>query len=255
MSYQYDSEFFDFVNASAGKSARRFIEALVQGVFAAHGITSAIDVGCGRGVWIAEWRRRGVQRVLGVDGDYVPRDTLVIPHECFIATDISKPFNAGARFDLVQCLEVAEHVAPAAADTLLDSLAGHGDVIVFSAAVPGQGGEHHVNERNYGYWRRMFAARGYLMYDAIRPLLRNEVDVEPWYRYNAFVYANEIGTERLSAEAKKRLLRVPQRIPNFAPLNWRLRCRAVSLLPSGAVNLAARLKHRLANRFVSTARR
>jgi SAM-dependent methyltransferase len=248
MSYEYDGEFFNFVNASAGKSARRFIEVVEQNVFAGRCVASVIDVGCGRGVWAAEWRRRGVLHVLGIDGDYVSRDTLLIPRDSFLAADLSKPFDVNTRFELVQCLEVAEHIAPAAADTLIDSLTRHGDVIIFSAAVPGQGGEHHVNEREYAYWRSMFGARGYQMYDAIRPLLGSEVEVEPWYRYNTFVYANATGAERLSAQAQTRLLTPTQPVPNIAPLAWRFRCYLISLLPSGITNVAARMKHRLANR-------
>jgi hypothetical protein len=94
--------------------------------------------------------------VLGVDGDYVSRDTLLFPPECFLAAALSKPFDAGARFELVQCLEVAERIAPDAAHILIDGLVQHGDLIVFSAAVPGQGGEHHINERAHAYWRDMF---------------------------------------------------------------------------------------------------
>ena len=251
MSYEYDGEFLDFVDASAGRSARRVIELVAAKVFAAGGVASVIDVGCGRGVWAAEWLRRGATRVLGVDGDYVPRDTLLIPRECFLAADLSKPFDAGARFELVQCLEVAEHIAPDAAEILIDALVRHGDLIVFSAAVPGQGGEHHVNERAYAYWRDLFVAREYQLYDAIRPLLRKELDVEPWYRYNTFVYANRTGAERLAAQARTCLLTATRAVPNIAPLAWRLRCRAISVLPPEVANLGARLKHRLVNRIRS----
>jgi len=251
MSYEYDSEFLDFVDASAGRSARRFIGLVEAKVFAAPGVASVIDVGCGRGVWAAEWLRHGATRVLGVDGDYVSRDTLLIPRECFLAADLSKPFDAGARFELVQCLEVAEHIAPEAADILIDGLVRHGDLIVFSAAVPGQGGEHHVNERGYAYWRDMFLSRGYQLYDAIRPLLMNESDVEPWYRYNTFVYANRTGAQRLAAQARTSLLTATQSVPDIAPLAWRLRCRAISMLPPRIGNFGARIKHRLVNRMHS----
>src|SRR5579863_7895618 len=247
MPYEYHRVFFDFVDASAGKSAQQFIELLAERVLSERPVGAVIDIGCGRGVWAAEWRRRGVQRVLGVDGDYVSRESLLIPRDSFLATDLSRPFDVGERFDLVQCLEVAEHVAPQAADTLIDGLVRHGDLIVFSAAVPGQGGEHHVNERHYAYWRDMFVARGYQMYDAVRPLLRNELDVEPWYRYNAFIYANPTGAERLSAEARTHRVAATAPVPDVAPLSWRLRCRAISSLPPGFATLAARMKHRLAN--------
>jgi hypothetical protein len=249
MSYKYDSEFFDFVNTSAGKSASKFIDLVQSVVFGGSQINSVIDVGCGRGVWAAEWRRRGAARVVGVDGDYVPPGTLLIPRECFIASDLSKPLDVGDRFELVQCLEVAEHLPPDSSETLIDGLVRHGDVVLFSAAVPGQGGEHHVNERSHGFWRARFASRGFQMYDAVRPLLQRETDVEPWYRYNSFIYASPSGAARISARARATLLPSPQPIPSFAPLSWRARCLALSLLPSGITNLAARAKHRLANRF------
>ena len=249
MPYTYDSEFFDFVDASADKSARCFIELVQEKVFAARHVTSVIDVGCGRGLWAAEWRRRGATRVVGVDGDYVARNALLIPQERFLAADLSKPFDAGAHFELVQCLEVAEHIAPEAADRLIDGLVRHGDLIVFSAAVPGQGGEHHVNERAYAYWRDMFVARGPRLYDAIRPLLSKELAVEPWDRYNSFIYANRTGAERLTAQARAALLEPAQAIPNIAPLAWRLRCRLISALPRAIANRAARVKHRFINRL------
>src|SRR5215469_3474240 len=110
MSYKYDDEFFDFVEASAGKSAAAFIEVVVKDLLSGLLPQSVIDVGCGRGVWGAEWRRRGVTRCLGVDGEYVPRSSLLIPEADCLPRDLAKPFDLGRRFDLVQCLEVAEHV-------------------------------------------------------------------------------------------------------------------------------------------------
>jgi hypothetical protein len=74
---------------------------------------------------------------------------LAMPAKHFAAFDLSRPFRLGRRFDLVQSLEVAEHIPPAQTEIFVDNLAAHGDVILFSAAVPGQGGEFHVNEQPY----------------------------------------------------------------------------------------------------------
>jgi SAM-dependent methyltransferase len=247
MSYQYDSEFFDFVNASAGKSANLFIEALSKGVFSQN-VSSVIDIGCGRGVWSAEWRKRGLQDVCGVDGDYVQKSSLLIPPENFLARDISKSFDVARRFDLVQCLEVAEHVPAEHAETLVSNIVRHGDVVLFSAAIPGQGGEFHVNERPYDYWRKQFAAKGYDMYDAVRAAVVSNSEIEPWYRYNAFIFANEAGAKRLSAAASAAKLGANQAIPDVSPMLWRMRCFTLSLFPASVTNAAARLKHRVANR-------
>jgi SAM-dependent methyltransferase len=246
MSYQYDSQFFDFVNASAGKSASLFIGQLLERSLAGTP-ASVLDVGCGRGVWLAEWRNRGLSRISGVDGDYVSRKTLLIPAERFRAVDISRSFDLGERFDLVECLEVAEHIPESSAETLIDNLCRHGDLILFSAAIPGQGGEHHVNERPYGYWRSKFEARGYRTFDAIREHVRDLRDIEPWYRYNTFVFARAGGEARLSATARQKLVAQDRPVRDVAPLMWRARCLAVAMLPKNVASHLARLKHRVAN--------
>src|SRR5580704_15541831 len=71
---------------------------------------SVIDVGCGVGTWTSKFLESGVPSVLGIDGDYVNRDLLRIPPECFAAFDLAKPIQIDKRFDLAICLEVAEHL-------------------------------------------------------------------------------------------------------------------------------------------------
>jgi hypothetical protein len=115
----------------------------------------------------------------------------------------------------------------------------HGDVVLFSAAVPHQGGEHHVNEQVPEYWRRKFARRGYAAYDCLRPQLRQRSEIAPWYRFNTVLYANEAGAERLSAEA--RAARVPddRELPIGGDLRWALRRGVVGVMPRGMVDWIA----------------
>jgi SAM-dependent methyltransferase len=254
MSYQYDNAFFDFVNASSGKSARLFLQEFVAAVLLDGQPAGVLDVGCGRGIWLAEWGRRGNIRLLGVDGNYVDPSGLLIDQSCFVTRDISQRFDLGERFELVQCLEVAEHIPARSADTFVDNLVRHGDLVLFSAATPGQGGEFHVNEQPYDYWRKKFADRGYLMYDAIRGYLRELGDIEPWYRYNAFVFANEHGAARISAGARRCLVSEHRPVANVAPLSWRARCLAISILPIAAASSLARMKHRFHNLIASRGR-
>jgi SAM-dependent methyltransferase len=247
MSYQYDDAFFDFVNASSGRSASGFIGRFVHEVLGGRNPESVLDVGCGRGVWLAEWRRLGIPTLQGLDGDYVDQQSLLVPMGTFRPIDISKPFDLGRRYDLVECLEVAEHIPESSADTLVDNLTRHGDLVLFSAAIPGQGGEFHVNERPYSYWREKFAVRDYAVYDAIRPHVAGIGEIEPWYRYNAFVFANEAGATRLSDAATSRLVPLNEPLANLAPISWRLRCAVIAALPDRATSMLARLKHRAAN--------
>lgn len=102
-----------------------------------------------------------------MDGDYVPHDQLCVPADRFIDHDLTTPLDLGRRFDLVTCLEVAEHLPSDASETLVDSLCRHADVIVFSAAVPGQGGTGHINERRASFWAALFGTHGYRPYDLL----------------------------------------------------------------------------------------
>jgi SAM-dependent methyltransferase len=247
MSYRYDRKFFDFAVGCGERSAGPFLNSIVQVAFDGASPMSVLDVGCGPGVWLAEWSRIGVEEVVGVDGDYVPRNTLAIPEGAFRAIDISQPFDLGQRFDLVMCLEVAEHLPEAHADTLIDNICRHGDLIMFSAAVPGQGGEFHVNEQPYEYWRTKFAARGYAVFDcARRPVVRLK-EIEPWYRFNTFLFANESGQSRLSDSARRDIVEASRPLEILAPWQWRMRCYVRSHLPTPFVSTLARATYRLRN--------
>jgi Methyltransferase domain len=238
-SHNYDDRFFDYVERGARRSARHVIPFLREHLH----VSSVVDIGCGRGVWVDEWRRSGVQDVLGVDGDYVSADRLVIPKECFAAVDLAKPIHLGRRFDLVQSLEVAEHIPASKAEIFIDSLVAHGDVILFSAAVPGQGGEFHINEQPYEYWRRKFGIRGFEVIDCLRTNIIHIRAIEPWYRYNTFLYVHQTALERIPATFRRMQLRRDDLIADFAPLAWRLRNLTIRCLPQPIVQRIARLKH------------
>lgn len=233
----YSERFYDFLARSSGKSAGSTIQALEMPV------SSVLDVGCGQGAWLAAWMQRGVTDVLGLDGDYVARTALQIPPAAFRPTDISRTFALARKFDLVQCLEVAEHIPAEHAGTLIDNLARHGDVILFSAATPGQGGVHHVNEQPMAYWAAHFADRGYAAFDCLRPRIRSLKSVEPWYRYNIMIFANADGEQRLP-DAMLRT-KVPDGTPfaDFSDVLWRIRCGLTRWLPRAWIDRIAQLKH------------
>ena len=237
--HNYDKQFFDYIERGARRSARHIIPFVHEHLR----VSSLADIGCGRGVWVDEWRRSGVEDVLGVDGDYLSSDGLVIPQAHFAAFDLSKPIRLGRRFDLVQSLEVGEHIPASKAEVFIDNLVAHGNVILFSAAVPGQGGEFHVNEQPYEYWRQKFALRGFEIFDCIRPNIVETRAIEPWYRYNMFLYVHEDALDRIPPNFRRMRLRRDEVIVNFAPLTWRVRNLTFRYLPQPVVQRIARLKH------------
>lgn len=149
---------------------------------------SVLDVGCGNGVWLSAFRDAGADDIFGIDGDYLDPSALVVPPERFRTHDLKESFDLGRRFDLVVSLEVAEHLPPDGEDDFVRDLTRHGDVVLFSAAVPGQGGWHHVNERWQSHWSLKFERLGYERIDAIRPVVWANPRVAWWYSQNAFLY-------------------------------------------------------------------
>jgi SAM-dependent methyltransferase len=176
--------------------ARRSAEVIVPLVLRLWPARSVIDVGCGLGAWLAVFREHGVEDVLGVDGDYVDRAALAIPPGRFAAVDLEQPLALGRTFDLVASLEVAEHLPPGRAATFVESLTRLGPAVLFSAAAPHQGGEHHVNERWPAYWAGLFAERGFAAVDCLRRRVWADERVEWWYAQNAVLYVER---GRLSA--------------------------------------------------------
>jgi len=154
-------------------------------------VKSAVDVGCGVGVWTSKLLERGVTDVVGIDGDYLNHELLRIPLDRFQAWDLAKPIMIGRRFDLAICLEVAEHLPPTRAEGLVEDLVRLAPVVLFSAAIPGQGGLNHINEQYLSYWVSHFAARDYVLLDIIRPALWNEERCGLWYRQNAVLFAHK----------------------------------------------------------------
>ncbi|HNP23897.1 MAG TPA: methyltransferase domain-containing protein [Panacibacter sp.] len=148
---------------------------------------SVVDYGCGLGNFLYVFQECGVADVLGYDGDWVNHQQLYISPGHFRVTDLEQVLPDGPRADLVLCLEVAEHLSAAAADTLVDNLVHLGDKIIFSAAVPNQGGQFHVNEQAADYWIAKFRARGFVFYDVFRERFWNNPKVNWWYKQNMFL--------------------------------------------------------------------
>lgn len=182
----YDRAFFDAQAPGSAASAAAIVPA-VHGLLAPR---SVIDIGCGVGAWLAEFERLGVAEVLGIDGGYVDRDQLAIDRARFVAHDLERPLPVVARrFDLALCLEVAEHLSPERGPGLVAELALFSDVVLFSAAIPGQGGEHHVNERWPSVWAGLFAEHGLAAFDPFRGLFWADQRVAWWYRQNLLLFA------------------------------------------------------------------
>jgi SAM-dependent methyltransferase len=152
---------------------------------------SVVDVGCGMGTWLIVFRSHGIEDILGVDGDYVHREMLLIPENLFLTRDLNHPFDLGRQFDLAVSLEVGEHLHPSAAAGYVRSLTLASKTVLFSAAIPGQGGVGHVNEQWPEYWRDLFAERDFVLIDCLRSQIWDNPNVEIWYRQNLLLFVEQ----------------------------------------------------------------
>lgn len=153
--------------------------------------TSVVDVGCGTGEFLAVFQEHGVHDIYGIDGEYVDRNLLAIPQENFKALDINRAFTLNKTYDMALCLEVAEHLSPVSASEFIESLTRLAPVVLFSAAIPAQDGDHHVNEQWPEYWAELFKARGFVAVDAIRKRIWSNRQIEVWYRQNTLLFCKE----------------------------------------------------------------
>lgn len=198
----YDAAFYSKLQSGSLSSARQVVPVLISLLEP----RSVVDLGCGIGAWLTVFKENGVSDIQGIDGDHVDRKALLIPQDRFTARDLGRQLTLDRRFDLAVSLEVAEHIDASAAGTFIDSLTRLSDTIVFSAAIPLQGGEHHVNEQWPEYWRALFEARGYRLVDCLRPRFWSNQKVERWYRQNLLLYVKDEhlrATPALLAEYEK----------------------------------------------------
>jgi SAM-dependent methyltransferase len=190
----YDERFFGLQVADSLRSARAIAQIACQ-LFEP---TSVVDVGCGQGAWLAAFMELGLTRVRGIDGDYVNRDKLLFDRANFVAADLSRAFEIPGHYDLTICVEVAEHLPGSSSRQLVRAVTQASPLVLFSAAVPGQGGSGHINEQWPSYWRALFADEGFRMFDPIRPRIREARAICWWYRQNLVVFASREAVSRHS---------------------------------------------------------
>ena len=191
----YDPNFYEEKIKSVGDSADAVVPLLIK-LFQPK---SVVDFGSGIGVWLAAFKKNGVTKVQGLDGDWVKTDQLKIASEEFTSCNLEKCKVPFGTYDLALSLEVGEHLPASSSAGFVKSITDASDVVVFSAAIPFQGGSYHVNEQWPDYWAHLFEKHGFQAYDIVRPLIWDLPGVEPHYAQNILVYVKASRAPELAA--------------------------------------------------------
>ena len=85
-------------------------------------------------------------------------------------------------------MEVAEHITTENSEKFIKYLTDKAPVILFSAAIPNQGGTNHINEQWLEFWEEIFKKNNYKLIDCIRDKIWRNDNVEMWYIQNIFIF-------------------------------------------------------------------
>ena len=240
----YNDSFFADVDRGSARSAA-IVVPMIERLFVPWcPDRRLVDVGCGTGAWSAVWQGLGWS-ILGIDGDYAA-PWLAKQKMRFHAQDLTQPVVIEEKFDLALCLEVAEHLPRNAAVTLVQSLCRLSPIVVFSAAQPGQGGTGHINEQPLNFWRDLFQDQGFDCFDPVRPMIRGDQKICPWYRYNLLIFIKKNSSPAVAMVSAR--LSPDRPVPDPSSLLWHGRRCLLKYLPVALVNQLARLKNNLSKR-------
>lgn len=177
----YHADFYRELSGYSRSSAKVLVPKLV----AKYSPKSIVDFGCGSGEFLVEFEKNNVSEILGLDGSWLPAHSR---GRWFQEAELENYVELPIKYDMALCLEVAEHLPIGVAKILINSLTSASDLIVFSAAIPGQGGTNHVNEQYPEYWADLFFQYGFELDWDPRIEIWREKNVAPWYRQNLLVY-------------------------------------------------------------------
>ncbi|MFH1202704.1 MAG: methyltransferase domain-containing protein [Candidatus Omnitrophota bacterium] len=151
---------------------------------------SVVDVGCGTAEYLAEFNRLGI-KIKGYEGSPAALKKAMVSGNFIQLADLREKIKSDERYDLALCLEVAEHIESRYSKILVDNLASLSDTIIFSAAIPGQGGHFHINEQPHEFWIGLWQERNYILRKDIIEALKEQMrerGILWWYTANLMVF-------------------------------------------------------------------
>lgn len=173
----------DFYEGPACDEGGRYAPSIARILYDETHPTSFFDFGCGRGALLYAMRQLGVPSC-GCEGSL--HGVRRCPKEVFVfQADLRRPIILNRTFDLVACIEVAEHLPRRSERTLVASIAAASSRhVAFSASGPGMVGDDHINLQPPEHWIELFRTHGFHHRAAFSATVRDELrrlGAPDWY--------------------------------------------------------------------------
>lgn len=183
----YNKRFFDNSLKLEKASAKAVVDILIKHFRP----ESVVDIGCGTGIYLKEFSRKGVD-ILGYDGSPAAQEGSLMGEKIKIH-DLCDPLEINRKFDLCLCIEVAEHLPKESANALVKTLINLADTIIFTAATPGQGPKSigHINEQPNQFWVEKFKIFNFKLKRDLTEGIRREMVREKvvwWITKNLMIF-------------------------------------------------------------------
>lgn len=147
-------------------------------------ILKIVDFGCGPGKYVKYINDSGFD-CIGYDGN--PNTPKYTNGVCKVL-DLSNTFDLQTKFDCVISLEVGEHIPKQYEEIFINNLTRHTtNLLICSWAVPGQGGDGHVNCQTNGYIIEQISSKNFTLNRALTERIRSTSTLG-WFRNTLFVF-------------------------------------------------------------------
>lgn len=144
------------------------------------------DFGCGYGAYISDLHNSTGVEAIGFEEH--PDTTF---YHNIREQDLSKPFVLDKKADLTISLEVGEHIPAEYEQVFLDNIANNsGKTVIFSWAVEGQEGHHHVNCKNNDYIILEMQKRGFSFDEKILDIRKDESLL--WFNNSLMLFHKDV---------------------------------------------------------------
>lgn len=244
--HNYGDNFYKSVSLRAEETADQVINTLSS---ISLQMKSIKDIGCGSGIWLKKFNEIGqFQQILGFDLiGAIEKDARSFDEKItFEAIDFENVVeNIFPKTDLSLFLEVAEHLTENTAKKIIKFICETSNMVIFSAAIPGQGGYNHINEQLMSYWVKQIEINQFVVFDIFRKEMSKYKNLPFYYRNNIVLAISRKYYEQHQGDLEfldKFMITSKSNIKDYRNTNQKIQYKIISNFNYKIVNILVSVK-------------